>query len=403
MRSSAKGRGAGAGLSKRIVAAAVPDSRLLGQDHFEAILTRHLETAGGKVERGVELLDFTQDDDYVNAELKRVDLAESNKTVESIEHADTAIVHAQFDFLKYWHIFSNASGPKDMRLTLRSADIPELSTIIGSGDRDAYADPREALTALIKDFYATTGRTDIELGKVKCASWYRPNIGMVDRFGKWRVFVAGDAAHTHSPAGGQGMNSGIQDGFNLAWKLALVHKKFAPLTLLATYSSERLPVIVTMLQKTTEISETFLKAAYQQRTDHATGEWKRDGAMKQFGVNYRGSGIVLDERNPLPDAMPTAHGSGDGVLRADDRAPSAPVRCAADAWVRKLFDVFSCQRHTILVFTSGEEVVREVLDVIKFLPKGLSKVFVVTATEKMHIDDALTVLKDFAGHARSIY
>ena len=46
---------------------------------------------------------------------------------------------------------------------------------------------------------------------------------------------------------------------------------------------------------------------------------------------------------------------------------------------------------------------REVVDVIKFLPKGLSKVFVVTATEKMPIDDALTVLKDFAGHARSIY
>ena len=116
-----------------------------------------------------------------------------------------------------------------------------------------------------------------------------------------------------------------------------------------------------MLQKTTEISETSVKAAYQQRTDPATGEWKRDGAMKQFGVNYRGSGIVLDERNPLPDAMPSEHGSGDGVLRAGDRAPSAPVRCAADAGVQKLFDVFNCQRHTIPVFTSGEEVVREVV------------------------------------------
>ena len=54
------------------------------------------------------------------------------------------------------------------------------------------------------------------------------------------------------------------------------------------------------------------------------------------------------------------------------------------------------------MFTSGEEVVREVVDVIKFLPKGLSEVFAETATEKMHIDDALTVLEDFAGHARSI-
>ncbi|KAL1723963.1 FAD binding domain-containing protein, partial [Schizophyllum commune] len=405
-----------------------PDSRLLGQDRFEAILTRHLEAAGGKIERGVELLGFKQDDNHVYAELRK--------------HAQRDTEHAQFDFLigcdgghsivrrflglafvgetrdaewsliadvvvrgldsNYWHIFSNGSGPKDMRLTLRSADIPEISTIIDSGDRETYADPREALTVLIKDFYAITGRTDIEFGEVKCASWYRPNIRMVDRFGDGRVFVAGDAAHTHSPAGGQGMNSGIQDGFNLAWKLALVHKKLAPLTLLATYSSERLPVIATMLQKTTEISEAFVKAAYQQRTDPATGEWKRDGAMKQFGVNYRGSDIVLDERNPLLDAMPSAYGSGDGVLRAGDRAPSAPVRYAADKGVQKMFDVFSCQRHTILVFSSGE-VGRGVVDVLISLPEGLSEVFVVTAPEKAHSDDELTVLEDFAGHARSIY
>ncbi|KAL1736127.1 FAD binding domain-containing protein [Schizophyllum commune] len=402
-----------------------PDSRLLGQDRLEAILTRHLQAAGGKVERGVELVGFTQDDNHVYAELKSVDSAESK-------------THAQFDFLvgcdgghslvrrllrlaffgetrdAEWSLIadvvvrgldsvSRISFHPRVRLTLRSADMPEISTIIGSGDRDTYTDPREALAALVEDFYAITGRTDIEFGEVKCASWYRPNIRMVDRFGEGRVFVAGDAAHTHSPAGGQGMNSGIQDGFNLAWKLALFYKKLAPLALLNAYSSERLPVIATMLQKTTEISETFVKAAYQQRTEPSTGEWKRDGAMKQFGVNYRGSDIVLDERNPLPDAMPSAYGSGDGILRAGDRAPSAPVRCATDAGVHKLFDVFSCQRHTIVVFTGEEEVVRRVVDMTRSLPGGLLEVVVVAAPELAHSVDELRVLEDFAGHARSIY
>lgn len=214
------------------------------------------------------------------------------------------------------------------------------------------------------------------------------------------------------------MNSGIQDGvslessswwrcispsyfdpqFNLAWKLALVHKKLAPLTLLTTYSSERLPVIATMLQKTTEISEGFVKAAYQQRTDPATGEWKRDGATKQFGVNYRGSGIVLDERNPLPDVTPSAY----GVLRAGDRAPSAPVRCAADEGVQKLFDVFSCRRNTVLVFSSGEEVARRVVDAVRSLPEGLSNVVVVSAPGKVHGDNALMVL-ELPGRTRSYH
>jgi hypothetical protein len=70
-------------------------------------------------------------------------------------------------------------------------------------------------------------------------SGFRINERMVDDYRKGRVFLAGDAAHVHSPAGGQGMNTGMQDTYNLAWKLALVHTGKARPTLLDSYSQER--------------------------------------------------------------------------------------------------------------------------------------------------------------------
>jgi hypothetical protein len=73
---------------------------------------------------------------------------------------------------------------------------------------------------------------------------------LVQSFRRGRIFLAGDAAHIHSPAGGQGMNTGIQDAFNLAWKLALVHRQEASAQLLDTYSLERRSVAKSLLRAT---------------------------------------------------------------------------------------------------------------------------------------------------------
>ncbi|KAF9305180.1 hypothetical protein BGZ74_011108 [Mortierella antarctica] len=74
---------------------------------------------------------------------------------------------------------------------------------------------------------------------------------------KGRIFLGGDAAHVHSPAGGQGMNTGLQDSYNLAWKLALVMNKLAPASLLQTYHDERLP----MADRAIELSSRLLDRA----------------------------------------------------------------------------------------------------------------------------------------------
>ncbi|HUE83481.1 MAG TPA: FAD-dependent monooxygenase [Pyrinomonadaceae bacterium] len=82
---------------------------------------------------------------------------------------------------------------------------------------------------------------DLDITRVDWFSTYKVHTRHVDRFSSGRCFVAGDAAHIHTPAGGQGMNTGIQDAYNLAWKLALVLKNGANEKILETYNEERLP------------------------------------------------------------------------------------------------------------------------------------------------------------------
>jgi hypothetical protein len=79
---------------------------------------------------------------------------------------------------------------------------------------------------------------------------FRIHTRMVDNYREGRIFLAGDAAHIHSPVGGQGMNTGLQDAFNLAWKLSLVHKKKADSSLLDSYSLERHAVGKALLEGT---------------------------------------------------------------------------------------------------------------------------------------------------------
>jgi 2-polyprenyl-6-methoxyphenol hydroxylase-like FAD-dependent oxidoreductase len=83
-------------------------------------------------------------------------------------------------------------------------------------------------------------KIELDIHDVQWFSTYKVHTRHVSRFSEGRCFLAGDAAHIHSPAGAQGMNTGIQDGYNLAWKLAMVLKRQAGGKLLATYNEERL-------------------------------------------------------------------------------------------------------------------------------------------------------------------
>lgn len=93
-------------------------------------------------------------------------------------------------------------------------------------------------------------KLDLHFDSVGWHAIYKIHHRCVDTFSKGRVFLAGDAAHIHSPAGGQGMNTGLQDAHNLTWKMAFVLKGIAKSALLTTYNEERLPFAKSLLNST---------------------------------------------------------------------------------------------------------------------------------------------------------
>ena len=149
------------------------------------------------------------------------------------------------------------------------------------------------------------------------------NARLADRYRVGRVFLAGDAAHIHPPTGGQGLNTSVQDSYNLGWKLAAVLKGGAPEDLLATYEEERRPVAAAMLG----LSTRLLNEAKQ-------GPMRRSRETRQLDLGYPGSSLALQTR------------ARDGV-QAGGRAPDAPMRGRAGQPTR-LFSLFRGPHFTLL-------------------------------------------------------
>ena len=171
---------------------------------------------------------------------------------------------------------------------------------------------------------------DIRLREPEWLSLWRANIRLVDRYRVGGVFLAGDAAHIHSPAGGQGMNTGIQDAYNLGWKLAAVTAG-APPALLDTYEAERRPVAAGVL--------ALSNARLAQTLDHR--ELRRDASTIQLGVGYRGSVLARDDRDDT------------AVLRAGDRAPDATRLKTSDGGEHRLFELTRGGQFTLLSFSGA--------------------------------------------------
>ncbi|QDM33412.1 monooxygenase [Tardiphaga sp. vice352] len=158
-------------------------------------------------------------------------------------------------------------------------------------------------------------------------------VATADRYRNGRVFVAGDAAHSHPPYGGYGINTGLEDAANLGWKLTAVLQGWAGPALLDSYDSERRPVFVStardFIEKAIESDRDFL-AAYDPATDKAAfeAEWqaRSSGArseVQSFEPNYEGSPLVTGAHGRSPSAI----GAHEFVARAGHHL--APYRMAS--------------------------------------------------------------------------
>ena len=184
------------------------------------------------------------------------------------------------------------------------------------------------------------------------SSWFRINSRMVDRLCVGRVFLGGDSAHIHSPAGAQGMNTGIQDMINLSWKLALVIKRQADPRLLDTYSDDRIPFIRSVLTKTEGLTDVIgsenpvFRSVFSHIAPWIVGtDFVQENSterMSQLSLNYRDS--------PL-----SASHHFSGSLRAGDRVPNLDVRVIGgrgesmrEATATSSFQLLDTDRFTLL-------------------------------------------------------
>ena len=224
-----------------------------------------------------------------------------------------------------WSMWRHAEGMVTL-CPLPSTDLFQFQAGIGPEQN-----PELSLANMQAILNHRTGRDDIRLHEPHWASLWRANIRLADRYRAGRIFIAGDAAHIHSPAGGQGMNTGIQDAVNLGWKLAAVAGG-ADAALLDSYEAERRPVAQAVL----DLSNARLKEAMAQ-TAIVT---RRDASTNQLGVNYRGSELAHDDREDGAD------------IRAGDRAPDATGLLTADG-EQRLFDLLRGGRFTLIDFGGG--------------------------------------------------
>ncbi|WP_369980406.1 FAD-dependent oxidoreductase [Xanthomonas bundabergensis] len=218
----------------------------------------------------------------------------------------------------YWHRFNEASMQRRVSLCpLAGTDLFQVQAPIPlEGEVDLSAAGLDAMIA------ERTGRTDIRIDQVFWASAYVMNARLADRYRVGRVFLAGDAAHIHPPTGGQGLNTSVQDAYNLGWKLAAVIAGAAD-ALLDSYEQERRPIAAGMLG----LSVKLLDAARQ-------GDMRRGRQTQQLDLYYADSALVQP-------ATPSAR------IAAGARAPDAPVLGAAGQATR-LFELFKGPHWTLL-------------------------------------------------------
>jgi 2-polyprenyl-6-methoxyphenol hydroxylase-like FAD-dependent oxidoreductase len=377
-----------------------PNLWMLPQWRTGEILRGRLAELGGEVTYGAELRSLRQDDTGVTAVLgqeggERVVRASyvvgadgGHSTVrralgigflgqthdeQRMIVADVRVTGIERD---YWQVWT-AAGPQQgaFRLALcplAGTDTFQLTAPIAAGEpaQDLTID---RLQCVVDD---AAGPGLIEIKDVTWTSLYRANIRMAERFADGRVFLTGDAAHVHPPAGGQGLNTGVQDSYNLGWKLAAVLAG-APARLLDSYASERLPVAAGVLGITTELNN---KAVQQEADAHR----RDDPQLRQLNLGYRGSELSRELR-----ARP-------GRVRAGDRAPDAPGLDDGGRDLR-LFDLIHGGRTTLLAF--GPAARRLAIDLAAAAPGKLSTVTVLRQADQ---PDA-TAFVDAGGHARRGY
>jgi 3-(3-hydroxy-phenyl)propionate hydroxylase len=394
----------------------------LAQSETERILGAHLEKLGVTIERETSLRSFEQSDREVCAHLARSNGAEdevychwligcdgAHSTVREalgLEFAGKtfdlrfllADVHAESSLSDYEaHIFARGQG--------LFALFP-----LGNGRHRLVADNppdqfRSEKTPSLEEWQEVVNErasVSMLLTDSEWTSFFRVNSRMVKNLRKGRVFVLGDAAHIHSPALAQGMNTGIQDAWNLAWKLALVQKGLVQPHFLDSFEDERMPVERRVLGMT-DFTQTVIT------TPHRVNRVLRDALLPVAGlkvfqkkasetvteiaIGYRKSPVVENHR--LPNGP-----------HAGDRAPDATVLDSAQGHETSLLSFFG-KNHVLLMLPGRElqsqDIFEQVILYVRHRYDDLVRAYVVLNKEVEPVRVEANVLLDAKGELANRY
>jgi 2-polyprenyl-6-methoxyphenol hydroxylase-like FAD-dependent oxidoreductase len=378
----------------------------VSQSDTEAVLGGCLEAAGVPVERRVELVRFQEEPASVACVLRHADGREETVHTSYVAGCDGAHstvrkaagiafeggaypqtfalgdVEADGDLVpQSLNAFARGRGvamffplghPRTWRVMAMEGVVPRPST----NAHDTVATEELSLEELQAMVDVPAGGA-VRLHDPAWLTRFRLHHRQAVTYRQGRVFLAGDAAHIHSPVGAQGMNTGIQDAWNLGWKLALVSRGLADPRLLDSYQSERWPVGRTLLNATDRVFSLFARAA-------ASGGWvtwlrrvmiRRVVApavssprlravafhlVSQLGVTYRETSGVIDGEPTMANGP-----------RAGDRLPDAPiVRDGQHTWLQQALD--SPHLHLLLCGPTSGWNAREVLRLADRFPELLA-------------------------------
>ncbi|KOV97287.1 FAD-binding monooxygenase [Streptomyces sp. NRRL B-1140] len=327
-----------------------PNTWLIPQFRTDRALHARLGELGGVIEFGRELTELTQDEDTVVAKVTGTDGTEEIAArylvgadggssavrrqlgvgfVGTTDDSDRMlIVDASVTGLTRdrWHMWPGRSGKFVGACPLPGSDMFQWMIRLTPDE-----EPPSTKNGILNRIHDHTHNRRIQLHEIHWKSVFRPNIRLAESYRRERVFLAGDAAHVHTPAGAQGLNTGIQDGYNLGWKLGQVLAGADP-KLLDTYEAERQPIAAGVLGLSTEKWGGIAKLD--------PSSMKRGKDEQQLTLTYYGGPLA------------PADGMRTGTLRVGDRAPDAEL-LDADGVPARLFDAFRGPDFTAIAYGHG--------------------------------------------------
>ena len=346
---------------------------VLGQDDNERIMGEKLRECGVEVQWNTELLALEQHASHVVATLKSVDGTIWKVSAAWVAGCDGArssvrtLSGIEFPGAPYEHVFFVADVTATGRMSPDEVNVylwregfhlffPMRGTnhwrIVGIVPPQLREQKDLDLAAVMPSLRGEAGAS-LSIEGCSWFSTYRIHHRAAARFRDRRCFLLGDAAHVHSPVGAQGMNTGLQDAYNLAWKLALVVQGKADAALLDSYETERQPVAQRLLDTTDRafrliVSDNPLAGLLRTQVLARIAAFAVNRrrvqkfifrTVSQTGIHYRRSPLSV-----ATDAMPK------DAPRAGDRFPWMNLQLEAGGSVEDLFQTLDDTRCNLLVF-----------------------------------------------------